>query len=333
MALEGLQVLDATYAGETDLNLYVTQRTLQMDTVKEGCLMIKDDIKKQYTIPFLDITNIIQDRAAQPISQGNWIITGKQIVPRDYMIYTEFNPRDLEVNWQAIKLNKELIDRQLPETTNSWVIMYTLQRNIEFNEQAIWRSRIAFHPLHGNVNPTTKGQLATDSIFNKFDGLIVKILNDATTIQVAGAQVLTVNNIISQLYNSYNSVPQALLHKYGIDGLRGHISYNTMKIYEEAQSELTFKSTDTTEKGIRRSKGYDLAVLAGMPDNTIIWTVSEPTPEGHFWLGLNSATDETNVKMMPVNNAGENWFLKILMKADTQIGWGTEIVISTTITQ
>jgi len=332
MALEGLQVIDSTYAGETDLSMYVTQATLQLDTVKNGCLMVQDDIKKQFTIPFMDITNIIQDRAAQPQSQGSIIITGKQLVPRDYMIKIDFNPNDLTVNWQALNLNKDLIDRALPETTNSYVIMYTLKREVEYNEQAIWRSRIAFHPAHGNVSPASKGQAAGDSIFNKFDGLITKILSDATTIQVAGALTLTVNNIIGQFYNVLNAIPLPLLGKYGMDGVRFHISLNTQKIFEEAQSQLSFKSIDLTEKGVRRYKGYEVCVLAGMPDNTIIATVSEPSPAGHFWLGLNSATDETNVKMGLKTNDGDLWFLKILMKADTQTGWGTEIVISTTIT-
>lgn len=332
MALEGLQVQDTTYAGESDLSYYVTQATLQMDTMKNGCLMVKDDIKKQFTIPFMDITNIIQDRSAQMQSQGNIIIAGKQVIPRDYAIKIDFNPNDLTVNWQALNLQKDLIDRALPETTNNYVIMYTLKRNVEYNEQAIWRGRIQFHPAHGAVDPTTKGQVAGDAIFNKFDGLIYKILNDNTTIQVAGAQVLTVNNVISQFYNVYNAVPIALLNKYGIDGLRFHISKNTQKIYEEAQSQLAFKSINLTDKGIKQYKGYEVVPLAGMPDNVIICTISEPSPEGHFWLGLNSSTDQTNVKVGLKTNDGDLWFIKILMKADTQTGWGTEIVYSGTIT-
>jgi len=332
MPAEAMNIVDTTYAGETDLSMYLVQHTLELDTVKKDCLMVKDDIRKQFTIPFLDITNIIQDRAAQPQSQGSISITGKQLAPRDYMIYFRFNPRDLEANWQAVNLQTDLIDRGLPATTNSWIILFTLAREVEYNEQAIWRSRIEFHPAHGNVNPTSKGQAAGDSIFNKYDGLITKILNDATTIQVSGAQVLTINNMQSQMDAVYAAVPPALLYKYGIDGLRFHFSYNSQKIWEEVQQSMTFKSTDLTERGINRYRGYECVALAGMPDNTIICTVSEPGPKSHFWLGLNSATDETNVKMNLVTNDGELWFLKILMKADTQVGWGTEIVISTTLT-
>lgn len=332
MPLEGLVVTDNTYAGESDLSMYVTQQTFMLDTVKEGCLMIKDDIKKQFTIPFLDVTNIIQDRSAQPQSQGTITITGKVLQPRDYMVKVDFNPNDMTVNWQAINLNKNLIDRTLPETTNSYVLMFILKREVEYNEFAIWRSRIQFHPQHGAVDPTSKGMLATDAQYNKFDGLIYKILNDSTAVQVAGAQVLTVNNIVPQLYASYSAIPNQLINKYGKDGLRCHVSINTNKLYEEAQASLTFKSTDLTQMGIRRYKNYEVVVLAGMPDNTIIWTISAPTTESHFWLGQNSATDDTNVKMAPKTADGDLWFIKILMKADTQTGWGVQIVISTTIT-
>lgn len=327
-----LSTLDTSYAGESDNGMYVIKHTGELDTVKKGCIMVKDDIKKKYTIPFLDITNIIQDRQAAPTSQGSIAITGKVIEPRDYMIFLKFNPRDLEANWQAVNLQKDLIDRGLPATTNAYVIMFTLARNIEYNERAIWRSRIEYHPQHGAVTPASKGAPATDAQYDKYDGLIYKILNDSTTVQVAGAQVLTANNIQAQFDAVYAAIPQPLLYKYGKDGIIFHVSYATQQLWEAAQQSLTFKSTDTTEKGINKYKGYDVVPLYGMSDNTIIAAISEPTPQAAFWLGLNSATDESNVKMGMVNATDETWFLKILMKADTQCGWGTEIVISTTIT-
>lgn len=329
---DAFNIVDTSYAGETDNGMYVIQHTGELDTVRKGCIMVKDDIKKQYTIPFLDVTNIIQDRAAMPISQGTISITGKVIAPRDYMIYLTFNPRDLEANWQAVNLQKDLIDRSLPPTTNAYVIMFTLARQIEYNERAIWRSRIQYHPQHGNVDPTTKGAPAGDAIYNKYDGLIKVILADSSTVQVAGAQVLTANNIEAQFDNVYAAIPQPLLYKYGKDGIIFHVSYATQQLWEQAQQSLTFKSTDMTEKGINKYKGYEVVPLYGMSDNTIIAAISEPTPQAPFWLGLNSATDDSNVKMGLLRPEGELWYLKVLMKAATQCGWGTEIVISTTIT-
>jgi len=332
MAAEAFVIQDTSYAGESDNGMYVIQHTLELDTVKKDCIMVKDDIKKQYTIPFIDVTNIIQDRYAMPQSQGAITVSGKTIVPKDYMVMMNFNPRDFEANWQAVNLQTELIDRGLPPTTNAYVIMMTLKRLIEYNEQAIWRSRISFHALHGNVNPTTKGQAATDAQFNKFDGLIYKILNDSSSIQVAGAQVLTEANIKGAFDSVKAAIPDALLYKYGKEGVRFHCNYGTQKIWEQAQQSLAFKSVDMTENGINKYSGYDVVPLAGMPPNTIIATISRPDTTGHFWLGLNSATDESNVKVGLLRPEGELWFLKILMKADTQTGWGTEIIIYTTIT-
>ena len=45
---------------------------------------------------------MIQDRQATPISKGDLTVDGKSIKPVDYMIYTEFNPRDFEQHWRAV---------------------------------------------------------------------------------------------------------------------------------------------------------------------------------------------------------------------------------------
>ena len=327
---DALVITDTTYAGEA-AGRFITQHTLELDTYKNNCLMIQDGIKKQFTIPRLDVSNIVQDRMATPTSQGTISVDGKQLVPKDYMVYVEFNPRDFETHWQAVDLQKDLIDRSLPPTANAFTVMMVLKRLIEFNEQAIWRSRIQFHPGPSQVTPASKGQASTDAQFCYFDGLIKKILDDSTTIKIAGS-TLTVNNIQAQMDAAYAAVPKPLLFKYGTMGLKFHVSYATFQLWESAQMSLTFKSVDTTQTGIRKYKGYDVVALAGMPDNTIIVTISAPDLDSHLWLGLNSTDDDSNMKMMQVQNNSELWFIKMLMKADTQIGWGLEIVISTTIT-
>jgi len=327
---EANSIQDTTYSG-THTQQFITLATLELDTVNKNCVYVEDGIKKQKTIMRLDVTGIIQRRQPTPTSQGTVTVDGKVINPQDMMVYYEFNPRDYEVHWLAEDLNALLLDRQLPPTAASYMIMQTFKRLNEQHEQMIWQGRQMYDPLGSAIDPTTKGQSAAAAAWFYFDGLIYKMLNDSSVVQVSGV-ALTVSNIKTQLDACYAAVPKQLLFKYGKNGLKFHCSYYSKQLYEEYQIEQPFKNTDTTEKGIDRYKGYDVIPLAGVPDNTIIVTISRPGMDSRLWLGLNSTEDESQLKVSPLQANSEMWFVKGLMKMDTQTGWGQEIVISTTIT-
>lgn len=328
---EALQIQDTTYSG-THTSQFITLATLQLDTVEQNCVYV-EEIKKKTTIMRLDVANIIQRRAATPTSQGTVTVDGKPIEPRDLMVYFEFNPRDYEQHWLAENLSKTLLTRQLPVTAASYMVDQTL-KNLRGNiEQMIWKSRIQYDAIGDAVDPTTKGASAADASFFYFDGLIKKMLDDNTVIQVANPAVLTETNIKTALDAAYKAVPKPLLNMYGAGGLKFHVSYYTMQLWEEYQISQPMKNVDTTQQGVRKYKGYNVAPLAGMPDNTIVVTVSRPGKDSRLWLGVNSKADENNFQVSQLQKNSELWFVKGLMKYDTQTGWGQEIVLYTTLTQ
>lgn len=336
---EALIIQDTTYAGES-ASYFLTRPVIEMDTVQKGCIHVHDGIKKQYTIPRIDVTNFIQKRQATPVSQGTVTVDGQVIVPKDLMLYIEFNPRDYEQHWFAVQLNPKLLDRELPPTAEEFTMLQTMKRLNEFFEKAIWRSRLVFDPSNPNyVAPTSKGQPSTDAPYFYFDGLMTKLLNNASTIQVSSPATLVAGtasggqeNISAALNRVYSSVPQALLFKYGPKGLKFHVSYLTQQIYEQDLLLGTFKNQDTTEKGINRYKGYDVVPLAGMPDNTIIACISSPDLDSNLWLGVNSTEDENGLMLAKVQNNSELYFIKGLFKMDTQIGFPDFVVLYTTLT-
>jgi hypothetical protein len=72
--------------------------------------------------------------------------------------------------------------------------------------------------------------------------------------------------------------------------------------------------------------------LAGMPDNTIIATVSCPDQESNLWLGVNSTADQDGLTLARLQANSELYFIKGLFKMDTQVGFADFIVIYTSIT-
>ncbi|HWB91017.1 MAG TPA: hypothetical protein VG605_04175 [Puia sp.] len=336
---EALVISDQTYAGEA-ATFFITRPVVEMDTTQKGCIHVQDGIKKEYTIPRIEVSNFIQRRAATPVSQGaNISVDGKVIVPKDLMLYIEFNPRDYEQHWFAVQLDPKLIDRELPPTAEEFTMLQTMKRLNEFFEMHTWRGRIMYDTQGQAVDPTTKGALAGDAAYFYFDGLIYKLLSDASTIQVSSPATLVSGtaaggqeNIGAAFLRCYNLVPRAILFKYGPKGLKFHVSYATQQVYEDFLTTQQFKNNDTTEKGINRYKGYDVVPLAGMPDNTIVVAVSEPGIDSNLWLGCNSVDDEKGLKLAPLQANSEMWFIKGLFKIDTQAGFPDFVVLYTTIT-
>lgn len=331
---EALVINDETYAG-TVASYMLTRAVIGADTIEKGCIYVEDGIKKKRTIPRIEVSNFMQRRAATPTSKGTVTVDGRVLEPRDLMLYYEFNPRDYEQHWYAEQLKPKLLDRDLPQTAEAYMIMLQMKRLNQFFEYAIWRSRIQYDPLGDNVDPVSKGDTATvDGIstqdFFYFDGLIKKLLDSADTIDVPGAVALTVANVRDKLQATYALVPSALLFKYGKGGLRFFVSYSTQKLYEQALREDTYKNQDTTEKGVNRWNGYDIEPLAGIPDNTIIAVIAKPDIDSNLWLGINS-TEDNQLQLQRLQNNSELFFIKGLFKMDTQAGFPDQIVLYTTL--
>jgi hypothetical protein len=336
---EALVITDTTYAGEA-ASFFLTRPVIGMDTTQKGCIHVQDGIKKQYTIPRIEVSGFIQKRAATPISQGSIVVDGRVLIPQDLMLYIEFNPRDYEAHWQAINLDPKLMDRDLPPTAEEFTMLQTMKRLNEFFENATWRSRKVFDPSNpATVTAASKGQPASDGVYLYFDGLMTKLLNDPATVQITSPATLVAGtasggqeNITAALARVYAKVPQALLFKYGAKGLKFHCSYLTQQTYEQDLLLGTFKNQDTSEKGINRYKGYDMVPLAGMPDNTIVACITTPDLDSNLWLGVNSSEDQDALMLNRLQANSELFFIKGLFKMDTQIGFPDFAVIYTTLT-
>lgn len=325
-------ISDTTWSGPA-ASFMLTRPVIQADTIEKGVVNVQDDIRKQYTLPRIEVTGFMQPRAATPISQGTVTVDGRVINPQDLMLYYEFNPRDYEAHFYAEQLKAPLLNRELPVTAENFMVMQTMKRLNEFFENAIWRSRKMYNPAGTNTNPTSKGAAAGDASYYYFDGLIYKAVSDAGTIQVPSPVTLTSSNIVSAGFQAaYLLVPPALLYKYGPGGLRYFISYPDQQNYEfYMQSVTTFKNQDTTEKGINRYNGYDVVPLAGLPASTFFLGVGKPDVDSNLWVGVNSLEDN-ELELRPKQNNSELFFVKGLFKMDTQIGFTDQLVAYTTIT-
>lgn len=307
---DGFVINDVTYAGEA-ASPFIVKAITENDTVNDGHVYVKDGIKKVFTIPRwdADFEDFVQDRAATPISKATMTVDGRTITPADYMIYTEFNPRDYEAHWYATQLNPTLIDRTLPATVEGTVVAEVLKRHNRYTNKALWNS-----------------DTTTTSIYKYYNGFLKKAAlatsgTDQTNI-VGTPLTLSAANIQAEMTRVYKLIPAAL--RYNAD-VKFFVSYATYDFYAESQIAQPNKGVDITQDGVRTFKGRKVIALNDFPDNKIFAARGKATPESNLWVGMNS-TDDAQLQLNKVQANSELWFIKMLMKVDVQIGWNSETV-------
>lgn len=331
-----LVINDTAYAG-TVAPYFVLPALFSFDSVVKKVVYLKDGIKKKHTIPTMDFSGALQPRTATPTqSGGNLTISSRELDPQDAMAYQEMNPRNFEVHWDSENLTQTLLTRQLPPTAENYIMLLLLGRSFEQFEIMTWQGSVQYQ---NNINVP---QFDSPGVPNPYyqiqfaDGYLKRMVNDSAVYSVSGAVTITISNIVSAalnpLYNLLVTNNKGLLSQDPQrKRLKFNMSYATKALYEQYLTTQPFKGNDPTNAGLNTYLGWECVGLAGMPDNTIVFTESMSTPEGNLWVGLNSISDENFMLARLVPNS-ELFFFKMLMKIDVNYGRSEKVFLYTTLT-
>lgn len=325
---DSLVINDTTYAG-TFAPYFILPATFAMDTVNKGAVFVQDGIKKKHTIGRIDFTRPWQPRVATPVAGGGDItVDGRVLEPKDQMLFQPFNPRDLEAHWEAEKLSPTLLTRELPNTIENYITALIVKRALEQVENELWMGSTDYanNPNVPETDPRYQLQF--------FDGFLKKMIADADVYQVPSPVALTAANIGAAMLALYQAVAannKALIaNATRYERMKFFMSINTQLIYEDFLTTQPYKNNDTTEKGINKYKGYEVVALAGMPDDTILFTEGLAATDGNLWVGMNSVLDE-NFQLARLLPSSELFFVKMLMKMDVQYGFANKVFLYTTL--
>lgn len=322
-----LVINDTQYAG-TFASYFWLPATFSMDTIQKGIVYVQDGIKKKHTIGRVDFADPLQPRTATPTTSGTFTVDGRTLYPADMMCYTEFNPRDYEQHWLAEQLSPTLLARELPVTAENYMLQIGLNRTFESIEGGLWMGSLDYAGNYPVGTPQYQWQF--------FDGFLKKMVNDIAVLRPAIAEVaLTTGNIATSfdtLLNLIATNKKALLSKpTRYERMKFLVSINTEQLYHTfITTSLTFKGVNTTDRGINLYKGYEVVPIAGMPDDTIVFTESVNDVSSNLYVGMNSMEDN-NLQLMRLQNNSELFFFKGLMKYDTQYGFSEQIALYTTL--
>ena len=155
-------------------------------------------------------------------------------------------------------------------------------------------------------------------------------LMDGVLTQAAKADgVIVVNpdghsTMIERLYAVRNAIPKAMRTN---PNLRILMSVDDFDQYDKELTEREHKNSNESEVNSKRFKGIAIETVAAWPDSLIIATLCSPDADGNFFAAVNLQVDESVIQIDKLSNASELYFFKLLMKADTNVGFGEEIVV------
>ena len=105
------------------------------------------------------------------------------------------------------------------------------------------------------------------------------------------------------------------------------MSVEDAEAYDYVLTEKPYKGMDYSGMNPERFKGYQIVPLADWPKDVIVAAYSTSGIDSNFWAGVDFASDSEVIQIDKLTNAGEKYFFKMLMKADTNTVFGEDIVL------
>ena len=349
------------YNGEVlgDLLTYAAQGN---DTYNEGLIHIQSGIEYKYTIPNIKLGSIIQDNVPTPTStayaagggagadgaSNNYTITQRYLMPTNFMVYMEFNPRDYEKYWKPFQPNGNLVFRDLAPAVQSTMLRLLMEEKAKYVGEAIWCSALGGTAASGITAPaggTAIGGQADGGPMKYFDGVIKRLITNLSAtsgdadqneflggqVVLAGSTVLsTGQNVNDALYTMFQKCPKQIRKNANLSFV---MDWATWDLYDEYMSAKENKYYDNTQINQYRFKGKRIIPIVGIPESTIMFTVFSQGMDSNLWMGVDYANDEEVVKIAPLQANSELYFFQMRMKMDVNIVRPAEIVLWTPYTK
>lgn len=303
MAINGLNTTN--YSGEFQETVLVLATTGN-EFVNKGLIMVIPGINSSTSIPRTIADGMLQKRKEDPQksdSKGNFTYSEKKLTPKDMMAFTLFNPRAFEHVWRPFQPTGELVFRQLPANIQTILLQELLKKVGE---------ELGYQYINGKYEEGSNDQFLMDGILTQAakDPDVVKVKSVGTT-------------MLQRLKELRAAIPVTMRRN---SNLRILISVEDSDQYDDELTQLANKGTAPTDINLERYKGIPFEVLTQWPAGLVVATLCDSGMNGNLFAAVNLQDDENVIQIDKWANASELYFFKMLMKADTQIGFGQEFI-------
>lgn len=292
------------YAGEV-LEALLTRAATGNELVEKGLIHVVPEVAKKFSIPRLRTGKMLQKRKEMPTdsdSKGDFSYDERELVPVDFMAFTTFNPRTFEQIWRPFQPKGNLVFAELPAEGQN-ALLRELAKSVKFE--------LGYHFINGVYGEDD------DHLFN---GIVTRMLADKDVVTVSTSETA----MIKKLKALKAKIPTVLRSN---PGLRILMSIADFDQYDEELTQQPNKGANYTDMNAERYKGIRIVPLSNWPDGLIVATVCGMDYDTNLWAGVNLVDDMDVIQIDKLTNAGEKYFFKMLMKADTNIAWGEDVIM------
>jgi hypothetical protein len=322
-------IMSGTSFNGTHASQYWLPALFEADTLDPniGVVSVWDGIKSKVNISNMTFAGGLQpDQATPSTPYGTITVAEKVLAPQRAMLWMTYDPTVLENQWESADLSKLLLDRNLPADFTSYVL-YSVMQNIFGQQMEVgwWQSSTAFQSIVDTTDPRYSLQFC--------DGFMKLIVNDATVLNYGSPAVITTSNILAMMDGLIDLIAtnkKALLRRY--KRMKFFFSPLTANIWRKYLVAAQYKGIDFNEPSQHSYAQYEIVVLNGIPDNTILFAEGVKDKTGAFHIGMNSSDDENNLMIEKTRWMDKTYGILGRMKFNTQIKFGNEIACMTTMT-
>ena len=151
------------------------------------------------------------------------------------------------------------------------------------------------------------------------DGILTQAAKDADVVKVKTVGT----TMLQRLKELRTSIPVTMRNN---PNLRILMSVEDFDTYDDELTQLANKGAAPTDINQERYKGISFEVLTQWPQGLLVATICDSGLNGTLYAAVNLQDDENVIQIDKWANASELYFFKMLMKADTQIGFGEEFI-------
>ena len=299
-----IQGLNTTnYSGEVLENV-LTLATTGNELVSKGLIMVIPGVNSSISIPRVKSGKMLQKRKEDPQksdSKGDFTYSEKNLVPKDMMAFTLFNPRAFEHIWREYQPTGDLVFRQLPTNVQN-ILLQELLKQVG--------NELGYQYINGEYG---------DADSQLLDGILTQVAKDADIVKVKS----TGTTMLQRLKELRTHIPVTMRNN---SNLRILMSVEDFDTYDDELTQLANKGAAPTDINQERYKGITIEVLTQWPAGLIVATLCDSGMNGNLFAAVNLQDDENVILIDKWANASEMYFFKMLMKADTQIGFGEEFI-------
>lgn len=301
--------ITTTYAGEKAAG-YISAALLSANTIENGGITVKPNVKFKQVIKRLSTTDLIADGSCDFAATDTVTLDEKILQPEEFQVNLNLCKSDFRDDWDAISMGYSAFDN-LPPSFQEFLIAEIIAKIAEKNEKNIWMGATA-----------TAGE---------FDGLVALATADSSVNDVVGTTI-TSANVIAEMGKVVDAMPSAL---YGKADVKLYVAQNVYKAYVRALG--GFGANGVGAAGYE-AKGNNQAINSLLFDGVEVFLANGLdanymylAESSNIFFGTGLLSDHNEVKVLDMSDLDGSQNVRFVMRftAGVQHGFGSDIVLYT----